>query len=67
MALEREFFKLKIKFIASNSSLAAECLRAIYILGGLNIDRVDYWLKQARDHYDSQMNFIDMLRKRNEK
>jgi hypothetical protein len=66
MALERAFFKLKIKFIASNSSLAAECLRAIYILGGLNIDRVDYWLKQARDHYDSEMNFIYRLRKRNE-
>jgi len=67
LGLERLFFQNKIKFIASNSSLAAECLRAIYILGGLDIDRVDYWLKQAIEHYDSSVNLHKRFQKHNEK
>lgn len=67
LGLERLFSQNKIKFIASNSSLAAECLRAIYILGSLDIDRVDYWLRQAIDHYDSSINFHRRSQKHNEK
>lgn len=67
LALERLLFQNGIKFISSNSSLAAECLRAIYILGGLDIDRVDYWLKQAIDHYDSSINIHKRLQKHDDK
>lgn len=64
MAIERLFLENTIKFTVSNSGLAAECLRAVYALGGMNIDRVDYWLKRARDHFDSNHNLVERLRKR---
>lgn len=53
LSIERLFWVQKLKFTLSNSGLAAECLRATYQLAGLKIDRVDYWLTQARDHFDS--------------
>ncbi|TXI35671.1 MAG: hypothetical protein E6Q59_10505 [Nitrosomonas sp.] len=45
--LENLFHKYRIKFTITNTGLAADCLRAIYCLSGLGIDRVDYWLKRA--------------------
>ncbi|HMV13091.1 MAG TPA: hypothetical protein PKD88_08345 [Nitrosomonas sp.] len=53
LALEKSFFEAGIDFTTSNNGLAAECLRAIYDLGGLKIDRVDYWLGKAKNHRDS--------------
>lgn len=57
MSIEDLFWRQKLNFTTSDSGFAAECLRAVYQLGGLDIDRVDYWLKQARDHEDSAANF----------
>lgn len=63
MAVEKLFWDEGLKFTTSNNGLAAECLRAVYQLGGLNIDRVDYWLKKARDHSDSMTSIISRLAK----
>lgn len=62
MAVEKLFWDEGLKFTTSNNGLAAECLRAVYQLGGLNIDRVDYWLKKARDHSDSMTSCISRIR-----
>lgn len=61
MAVEKLFWEEGLKFTISNNGLAAECLRAVYQLGGLNIDRVDYWLKKARDHFDSMTSIVSRL------
>lgn len=45
MRIENLFSRQKLNFSVSDSGLAAECLRAVYQLGGLDIDRVDHWLK----------------------
>jgi hypothetical protein len=66
MAVERLFWENGFRFTIANSGLAAECLRAVFQLGGLHIDRVDYWLKQARDHSDSMSSFNKRMQKRNE-
>lgn len=63
MGVERLFYEQQLKFTISNSGLAAECLRAVYNLAGLEIDRVDYWLKKARDHFDSMTSCIARWRK----
>ncbi len=66
MAVEKLFWDEGLRFTTSNNGLAAECLRAVYQLGGLNIDRVDYWLKKAQDHFDSMTSIVTRLRKREE-
>jgi hypothetical protein len=63
MAVEKLFWDERLEFTISNNGLAAECLRAVYQLGGLNIDRVDYWLEKARDHFDSMTSIVSRLRK----
>jgi hypothetical protein len=66
MAVERLFWEEGLEFTTSNTGLAAACLRAVYQLGGLNIDRVDYWLRGAQDHFDSMTSFVSRQRKRKE-
>ncbi|SFF19578.1 hypothetical protein [Nitrosomonas sp. Nm166] len=61
--VERLFLERGLNFTISNSGLAAECLRAVYTLAELDIDRVDYWLKKARDRYDSMTSYYSRLRK----
>lgn len=63
-AMERLFIDQGIDYTITETGLAAECLRAIYTLGGLEIERVGHWLKSARDHKDSQANFLKRLQKR---
>lgn len=64
LALERQFWEFGLKFTITNTGLAADCLRAIYKHTEIKadpddkFDRVDYWLKQARDHKDSMFNFM---------
>lgn len=66
MAVERLFWENNLSFTVSNNGFAAECLRAVFQLGGLHIDRVDYWLRQARDHSDSMSSFNKRMQKRRE-
>lgn len=58
LAVERTFFDYQLPFTVSNSGFAATCLRAVFKLGGLEIDRVDYWLTEARDSEDSMIALI---------
>lgn len=53
LALERQFWEFGLKYTVTNTGLAANCLQAIYSCAGIEVKRVDYWLKQARDHKDS--------------
>ena len=58
IALERKFWEFGLKYTVTNTGLAAKCLQAIYSHAGIEVERVDYWLKQARDHKDSMHNLI---------
>jgi hypothetical protein len=65
--LEDIFFTYDFEFTTSQTSFSAECLRAILSLGGINKDRVDYWLSEARKNPDSMQQFKKRLQKANEK
>ncbi|MBS0587934.1 MAG: hypothetical protein JSS37_08215 [Proteobacteria bacterium] len=65
--LELLFRKYGIKFTVTNTGLAADCLREIYNLAGLQIDRVDYWLKRARDSEHPLKNCYSLPQKTHEK
>ena len=65
--LENLFYKYKIKFTVTNTGLAADCLREIYNLAGLQIDRVVYWLKSARESERSSKNCYYLPQKAHEK
>lgn len=51
--LKRLFWEHGFEFTTSETSFAAECLRAVLNLGGIHKDRVDYWLTQARNPPES--------------
>lgn len=53
LAIERQFSNYRLKFTTSETGFSAECLRAVLNLGGINKDRVGYWLKEARNHPES--------------
>lgn len=53
LAVERTFFESGISFTVSDSGFAAQCLRAVFQLGGLKDGRMDYWLTLARDSDES--------------
>jgi hypothetical protein len=63
LAIEREFFDRGMAFTVSNTGFSATCLRAVFGLGGEEIDRVDYWLKRARDSEESMTSFMERARK----
>ncbi len=53
LAVERTFWENGLPFVATDSSFAGECLREVYQLGGLQIDRVQYHLQKALDSEES--------------
>ncbi|MDO9269400.1 MAG: hypothetical protein Q7T96_09860 [Methylobacter sp.] len=65
--IERLFWEQDFEFTTSQTSFAAECLRAVLALGGIHKDRVDYWLTEARNHQDSMASMLMRLQKANEK
>ena len=65
--VERLFWEHGFEFTTSQTSFAAECLRAVLALGGIHKDRVDYWLTEARNHPESMAAFAARLRKTDEK
>ena len=65
--IERLFWEQGFEFTTSDTSFAAECLRSVLALGGIDKDRVDYWLTAARNHQDSMASFMARLQKTNEK
>ena len=58
LAVERTFWENQISFTVSDNGFAAECLRAVFQLGGLTDCRMDYWLKLARDSGDSMSSLM---------
>ncbi|OAI02857.1 hypothetical protein [Methylomonas methanica] len=66
-ALEGLFFDYGIPFTTSETSFTAECMRAVLALGGIEKDRVDYWLTQAKKHPDSITGLVNKYRKSNDK
>ncbi len=66
LALEKAFFDHRIKYSTTLTGLAAECLRAIYSHSSFEVDRVDYWLKQAKDHHDSMASVVKRHKRQDE-
>lgn len=65
--IEHRFFENRLDYTTSETGFAAECLRAVFNLGGLQIDRVGYWLASARKHSDSMISWINDQQKHNDK
>lgn len=63
MSIERIFWEYQLEFTVSDSGFAADCLREVYGLSGMQIDRVSYWLKNAKEHHDSMFNVMQRLQK----
>ncbi len=57
LQVERLFWENQFKFTTSETSFAGECLRASLGSGGLDKDRVDYWLTLAKNHHNSMTTF----------
>ncbi|MGZ8262074.1 MAG: hypothetical protein ACXWTU_03820 [Methylotenera sp.] len=55
--IEGLFYDYDFDFTTSQTSFAAECLRAVLAKGGIQKDRVDYWLTEARNHPESMTAF----------
>lgn len=66
-ALESLFFETGIPFTTSETSFAAECLRAVLGLAGIEKDRMDYWLMKAKKHPESISALAYKYRESNEK
>lgn len=62
--LERRMLENMLPFEASETSFAAQCLRAMFELGGLDVEKVAYWIKKAIDHPDSWARFLQKNRER---
>lgn len=62
--LERRMLENMLPFEASETSFAAQCMRAMFELGGLNVEKVSYWIKKAIDHPDSWARFLQKTRER---
>lgn len=60
--LERQVLEHDLEFDTSETGYPAQCLRAVLELGGIDVERVDYWLKKAAEHPDSHGRFLRSLR-----
>jgi len=56
--LERQVLDHRIEFDTSETGFPAQCLRAVFDLGGVDSERVSYWLKKAAAHPDSFGQFL---------
>jgi hypothetical protein len=63
IAVERIFRQNRLSFTVNDSGFAAQCLRAIFMLGGLNDSRVDYWLTKARDSEEALVKRLENRQK----
>ncbi len=61
-ALERLVIEHQIPFETSETGFPAQCLRAVFDLGGLEVEKVSYWLKKVADDPDSFARFLDRMR-----
>lgn len=64
--LERLITENGIEFSIAENGFPAQCLRAVFELGGLEIEKVSYWLKKAADDPDSYANFRQRMQEKTE-
>lgn len=62
--LERMVIEHQIPFTTSETGFPALCLRAVFDLGGLEVEKVSYWLKKAADDPDSFARFLEGMRRK---
>jgi hypothetical protein len=54
----------QLPFDASEKGFAAQCMRAMFDLADINVEKVGYWIKKAIDHPDSDTRWLQGLRDR---
>lgn len=60
-ALERMVIEHTIAFETSETGFPAMCLHAVFDLGGMEVEKVSYWLKKVADDPDSFARFKDRM------
>jgi hypothetical protein len=63
-ALERLVIEHGLPFDTSETGYPAACLRAIFDLAGLEVEKVSYWLKKAEDDPDSFAKFVKRMKEK---
>lgn len=64
--LERQIIENGIEFSTSETGFPAQCLRAIFELGGLDVEKVSHWLKKVADDPDSFAKFRQRMQEKTE-
>jgi hypothetical protein len=59
--LERLMREHQLPFEASETGFAAQCVRAMFDLADVNVEKVGYWIKKAIDHPDSDARWLKSL------
>lgn len=62
--LERLMLEHQLPFEATETSYAAQCVRAMFELADYKVEKVAYWLRKAIDHPDSHARWLPSLRDR---
>lgn len=60
--LEKVMVRTGLPFNSSETGPAATFLRAIFELGGIDIEKVSYWLKKVEDDPDNEAAFLKRMR-----
>lgn len=53
LCLERQIVERGIQFVTTETGFPAACLRAMFEIAGVEVDKVSYWLDKAAKHPDS--------------
>jgi hypothetical protein len=64
--IERLMREHQLPFEANETGFAAQCIRAMFELADLDVEKVGYWIKKAIDHPDSDARWLQGLRDRAE-
>jgi hypothetical protein len=64
--MERLMREHQLPFEANETGFAAQCIRAMFELADLDVEKVGYWIKKAIDHPDSDARWLQGLRDRAE-
>lgn len=65
-ALERQIIENVIEFSTSETGFPAQCLRAMFELGGLDVEKVSHWLKKVAEDPDSYAKFRQRMQEKSE-
>ncbi len=59
--MERFMFEHQLPFEARDSGFAVQCLRAMFELAGIDVEKPGYWIKKAIDDPDSHARWIERM------